>query len=129
MFEDKELLNIILYEKRFATYIFCLVIFVAGILLGMVKVPDKEVTEAYKNSGNTVYVYKDDLKGIDNFEITEENNEFYVSLKEVPAEKIAGVYINDLYIKINFEKEKKAKITVPAESGITGYVTAKQEIK
>lgn len=127
MFEDKELLNIILYEKRFATYIFCAVIFAAGILLGMVRVPDREVTKAYADSGNTVYVYKDDLKGTENFEITEENGEYYVSLKEMPKEKIAGVYINDVYVKIDFEKDRKAKITVPAENGITGYVTVKQE--
>lgn len=120
MFEDKEILNIILYEKRFTTYAVCLVMFVAGILLGLVKVPDSAVLEAYR-AKCVPYTYCDDAAGIKDFELMEKDGVYYI--KCVSSKNIAGVYFEDKYFKFKPSSDF-SKVDVPCNGKITGYVVA-----
>ena len=123
MFDDKELLNIILYEKRFATYCVCLAMIVAGVLLGLVRVSDETVREAYNNKyPQIVWTDKSDI--LKNIELVREGKDCYVINRT--DKDILGIYFdNDIYEKGVFEKNIKVRVN-NAEK-ITGCVFNEQK--
>ncbi|MBQ0104609.1 MAG: hypothetical protein KBT47_01055 [Armatimonadetes bacterium] len=125
MFEDKELLNIILYEKRFVTYAVCAVMIIAGVLLGLVKVPDTEVLDEF-NKNYALYEYREDEKGIREIRSEKREDGIYVTCDN---KNIVGVYFGENYQKCDFEKKSAVKVSVPCEGKITGYVSAKENRK
>ena len=123
---DKELLNIILYEKRFATYAVCLVMILAGVILGFVKVSDDEVMKAYGNTAEK-YVYCDDADGLKNFRTEIRGKEIYAVCEGKDRENTAGIYMDGKYLKTNFGKNAEAKLEISEPLEITGYVIIKRK--
>ena len=116
--DDKELLNIILYEKRFITYGVCFLMIVVGVLLGLVKVPDSQLREAVSN--RDMYIYKEDIPK--DLNLIKEDDVYYVFCDRGDKNQIKGVYFGDNYQKINLKDNNKCKVKNPEKGNITGYV-------
>ena len=118
MFEDKELLNIILYEKRFVTYTLCIIAIIIGTLLGFVKVPDEAVLKEY-NSNYKNIVYYSDTENIKKIKIEKKDNYYFAT--NTSSTKIIGIYTDkNNYQKADFQKGKTIKITVPCNGSVSG---------
>ena len=113
---DKAILNIILYEKRFTTYIFCAVMFIIGLGLSFIKVPDQKVLDEYNKTYPTISI-TENLEGIS---IEKKDKDYFLSNNQ--DKKIIGIYIDKNYQKGEFPKGKSTKITIPCEGQITSCV-------
>lgn len=118
MFEDKELLNIILYEKRFTTYLVCVIMIVVGVALSYMRVPDSKV-RAYYDANYPSVVYSEELN--DKVLLEKDNNKTFVVNNS--DKDLIGVYVNDKYHKINIKKSEKKEIKI--NGTVTGSVYEK----
>ena len=115
MFEDKELLNTILYEKRYSTYVVCIIMILIGIGLCFIKVPDTKVTEAY-NAKYPSVIWTDKQEFLDKISVTEKENK--TSVTNNTNHKIIGLYLDNNYIKENIDEN--ASVTIPQTGNLTG---------
>ena len=122
MFEDKELLNTILYEKRYSTYLVCVIMIVIGILLCFIKVPDKKITEAY-NSKYPAVIWTDKPEILSKINIRSKDNKRIIT--NMTDKNIIGIYINNEYIKKDFKPLKPCEIS--QKENLTGVVYLENE--
>ncbi len=115
MFEDKELLNTVLYEKRYSTYVVCIIMILIGIGLSFLKVPDTKVTDAYKAQYPSV-VWTDKQDILDKISVTPAEEK--ITVTNNTNHKIVGLYFGDNYIKENIDEN--ASVTLSAKGDLTG---------